>query len=166
MSSKKVATIGMMIALAFVLNYVETLIPINIGIPGVKLGISNIVVIFSLYTLGPATAFFIAIIRIVLCGLTFGSISSMIYSLAGGLLSYFIMFLLKKTDRFSIYGVSVAGGISHNFGQIIMAIIILQTKLLIYYYPVLLLSGSIAGVLIGMISALLVKRLKSVYITE
>lgn len=166
MSSKKVATIGMMIALAFVLNYVETLIPVNIGIPGVKLGISNIVVIFSLYTLGSATAFFIAIIRIVLCGLTFGSISSMIYSLAGGLLSYFIMFLLKKTDRFSIYGVSVAGGISHNFGQIIMAIIILQTKLLIYYYPVLLLSGSIAGVLIGMISALLVKRLKSVYITE
>lgn len=166
MSSKKVATIGMMIALAFVLNYVETLIPINIGIPGVKLGISNIVVIFSLYTLGSATAFFIAIIRIVLCGLTFGSISSMIYSLAGGLLSYIIMFLLKKTDRFSIYGISVAGGISHNFGQIIMAIIILQTKLLIYYYPVLLLSGSIAGVLIGMISALLVKRLKSVYITE
>ncbi|MCI5587306.1 MAG: Gx transporter family protein, partial [Lachnospiraceae bacterium] len=106
------------------------------------------------------------IIRIVLCGLTFGSISSMIYSLAGGLLSYLVMFLLKKTDRFSIYGVSVAGGISHNFGQIIMAIIILQTKLLIYYYPVLLLSGSIAGVLIGMISALLVKRLKSVYITE
>ncbi|MCI5586581.1 MAG: Gx transporter family protein, partial [Lachnospiraceae bacterium] len=107
MSSKKVATIGMMIALAFVLNYVETLIPVNIGIPGVKLGISNIVVIFSLYTLGPATAFFIAIIRIVLCGLTFGSISSMIYSLAGGLLSYLVMFLLKKTDRFSIYGVSV-----------------------------------------------------------
>ena len=163
MSSKKVAAIGMMIALAFVLNYVESLIPINIGIPGVKLGISNIVVVFCMYMLGPVTAFGIAVIRIVLCGLTFGSISSMFYSLVGGLFSYFVMLILMKTDKFSIYGVSVAGGVCHNLGQIILAMIILQTKLLIYYYPLLFISGTIAGVVIGMLSAVLVKRLSFIY---
>lgn len=163
MQSKKIATIGMMIAIAFVLNYIEVLIPINVGIPGVKLGMSNIVVVFCLYTLGPVTAFAIAIIRIILCGLTFGSISSMIYSLAGGMLSYAVMFLMKKINRFSIYGVSVVGGVSHNLGQILMAMLILQTKLLIYYYPFLIVTGVVAGFFVGMLSALLVKRLKPLY---
>lgn len=158
MKTKKIAGIGMMIALAFVLSYIESLIPFSFGIPGIKLGLSNLVVMVSLYQFSTKTAFGISVVRILLAGLTFGSLYSMLYSLAGGLFSFVIMALLKKTKRFSVYGVSMAGGICHNIGQIAVASLILQTGLLVYYLPFLLVSGILAGMAIGFVSGLMIQR--------
>lgn len=160
MDTKNIAKMGMMVAVAFVLSYVESMLPLNFGIPGIKAGFSNIVVIFSLFTFNSVTTFGIAVVRIILCGLTFGSLSSMLYSLAGGILSFLVMLLLKKTKKFSIYGISVAGGVFHNVGQILVAMAVLKTNLLLYYLPFLLLAGVIAGIIVGIIGGILVKRLR------
>lgn len=163
MGTKKIAQIGMLVAVAFVLSYVESLLPISLGIPGIKLGLSNIVVVICLYECSAKETFGIALIRILLCGLTFGSLSTMMYSLAGGMLSFVVMLLLKKSERFSVYGVSIAGGVCHNIGQILVALAVLQTGLLMYYLPFLLLSGCICGAGIGFIAALLAKRLHGLF---
>lgn len=158
-STKKISGIGLMIALAYVLSYIESMLPINVGIPGIKVGLSNIVVIFSLYVFEPLTALGIAIVRIILSGLTFGSLASLMYSFVGGILSFLAMCLLKKLDFLSINGISVVGGVSHNIGQIIVAMFVLQTKLIIYYLPALLISGTIAGVVVGIAGGLIIKRI-------
>lgn len=157
--TKKTATYGLLIALAFIFSYIEFLIPINLGVPGVKLGLANLVVIITLYVSGIPAAFAISIIRIVLNAFTFGNVAAMIYSLAGGILSLLIMILARKTKKFSTLGVSVLGGVFHNVGQIIVAIIVLETGRLIYYLPVLIVSGLVAGIVIGIISAEIIKRL-------
>lgn len=159
--SKKIALFGMMVALAFTFSYLESLIPFNFGIPGVKLGIANLVVVIALYTMTPYEALFISVSRIILSGLTFGNAYSIAYSLCGGLLSYVIMLLLKKT-KLSIVGVSMAGGIAHNIGQIIVAAIIMETIRLAYYLPVLLIAGLITGLLLGIVSRLIVDRVKQI----
>ena len=148
----RVAFLGMLLGLAFVLAYVESLIPFFIGIYGVKLGLANLVVIVALYTLGEKEAFIIAVARIILVGFTFGNLFSMIYSLAGGLLSYFVMLLLKKSNRFSMTGVSVMGGVFHNIGQIIIATFIVSNYSVMYYIPVLMIAGFITGTLIGIVA--------------
>ena len=129
--TKNIARIGMLVAVAFVLSYIESVLPLNLGIPGIKAGLSNIVVVFSIFNFPPLTAFSIAIVRIVLSGLAFGGMSGMFYSLAGGILSFIIMLILKKTRKFSVYGVSVAGGVSHNIGQILVAMAVLPSSMVI-----------------------------------
>ncbi len=156
--TKNIARIGMLVAVAFVLSYIESVLPLNLGIPGIKAGLSNIVVVFSIFNFPPLTAFSIAIVRIVLSGLAFGGMSGMFYSLAGGILSFIIMLILKKTRKFSVYGVSVAGGVSHNIGQILVAMAVLQSSMVIYYLPFLLVAGVAAGIIVGMLAAVLVKR--------
>ena len=163
MNTKKTAQIGMFVAVAFVLGYVESLLPISFGIPGIKLGLSNIVVLLCLYEGTVKEAFGIAIVRIVLSGFTFGSLSMMMYGLAGGMLSFLVMLLLKKSNRFSIYGVSVAGGVSHNIGQILVAMFVLQTGMIMYYLPFLLAAGSVAGICIGCVGGILAKRLHGMF---
>lgn len=157
--TKKIAQIGLLVAAAFVLSYVEALLPIQTGIPGIKLGLSNIVVVLCLYESSAKQACGIALLRIVLNGLTFGSLSTMLYSFAGGMLSFIVMLLLKKGGYFSVLGVSIAGGVCHNLGQIGVAILVLQTGMLVYYLPFLLLAGCAAGICIGIIAAILVRRL-------
>ncbi len=157
--NRKIAYYGLLVALAFIFSYVESLFPINLGIPGVKLGLANLVVIVSLYLFGIREAAVISFIRIVLSGITFGSPAAMVYSLAGGVLSLLIMVIAKKTNKFSTMGVSVAGGVFHNAGQIIVAMIVLETQSLIYYLPVLIISGLVAGVIIGILAAEIIKRL-------
>lgn len=157
--NRKIAYYGLLVALAFIFSYVESLFPINLGIPGVKLGLANLVVIVSLYLFGIREAAVISFIRIVLSGITFGSPAAMVYSLAGGVLSLLIMVIVKKTSKFSTMGVSVAGGVFHNVGQIIVAMIVLETQSLIYYLPVLIISGLVAGVVIGILAAEIIKRL-------
>ena len=149
MSAKKTAFYGMFLALALVAGYIEQLIPINLGIPGVKLGLANIVTMIS-------------VLRILLSGFLFGSGFAMVYSAAGAAMSMLVMALLKKTKKFSSVGVSVAGGIFHNVGQIIVAMIVLETKALAYYLPILILSGLVAGILIGILSGILTKRLNPI----
>jgi len=157
----KIAYIGMLIALAFVFSYIEFLIPINLGIPGVKLGLSNLVIIVALYTLGAPGALALSLVRILLVAFTFGNLSAMLYSLAGGILSFLVMLLAKKLKLFSVTGVSVLGGVFHNVGQIIMAMIIVESANLVYYLPVLIISGLIAGVLVGILAAVITKRLQA-----
>lgn len=160
MSTKKIAYIGLLVALAFVFSYVEFLLPIGLGIPGAKLGLANLVIIVALYTLRERDAFLLSIIRIVLVGFTFGNLTSMMYSLAGGILSFAAMFAAKKTKLLSTTGVSVLGGVCHNIGQIIVAMLILETSSLIYYLPVLIIIGSVSGVVIGVLGAAVTKRIK------
>ena len=163
MGTKKTAQVVMLVAAAFVLGYVESLLPISFGIPGIKLGLSNIVVLLCLYEGTAKEAFGIALVRIVLTGLTFGNFSTMAYSLAGGIFSFLVMFLLKKSNVFSVYGVSIAGGVSHNIGQIAVAVLVLQTGLLMYYLPFLLVAGCVAGACIGFVGGILVKRLHGLF---
>ncbi len=155
--AKDVAFYGVFVALAFVFSYVEALFPVSIGIPGIKLGLANIVVLTALYAMGWKEAFAISCVRIVLAGFTFGSLASMLYSLAGGLLSWAVMVICKKIKAFSMVGVSVAGGIFHNVGQIMMAMLVLRTESLGYYLPVLLIAGTVTGLLIGILGGALLK---------
>ena len=158
-SAKTAAKYGMLIALALVFSYLEAQIPSFFPVPGMKLGLTNIIVLLSLYRMGWKSAMAVNVLRIVLVSFLFGGISAMIYSLAGGMLSTIVMILLKKTDRFRIVTVSIAGGISHNVGQIIVAVFALNTVGIAWYLTVLWFSGLASGTLIGIIGAELVKRL-------
>ena len=162
MKTKKIAYLGLLIALAFVFSYIEFMIPVNIGIPGAKLGLANLVIIVALYTLKEKDAFVLSMIRIVLVGFTFANLASMLYSLAGGMLSFLAMVLAKRSKKLSITGVSVIGGIFHNVGQIIIAICVVKTASLIYYLPVLIVAGISAGVSIGILGAMVTKRIRGV----
>jgi len=157
---KKTAYMGIFLALALICSYIETLIPFHIGIPGVKLGLTNIVIVWALYLLGAKEALAISVMRIVLSGMMFGNAFSIAYSLAGGLLSFIVMFLLKKTGKFKCVSVSIAGGIFHNIGQLLVAAAIVQNLSVFYYIPVLFISGTITGLVIGVISQELILRVK------
>jgi heptaprenyl diphosphate synthase len=150
----------MLVALAFVFSYVETLLPVNIGIPGAKLGLANLVVIVAIYTIGARDAFLLSMVRILLVACTFGNFYSFLYSLAGGTLSFLVMVLAKRLDFFSPRGVSVLGGIFHNVGQIFVAIVLLETSQLLYYLPVLVLAGTGSGIAIGLLSSMIIVRIK------
>ena len=160
LTPRRVALCGMMVALAFILSYVEHLIPFNFGIPGVKLGLANLVVLLALYTLDLRDAFVIAVIRIILTGLTVGGLVSMLYSLAGGLLSFLLMAFLSRKKLLGTTGVSICGGIAHNVGQLLVAMCVLETGNVWYYFPVLLISGAVTGTLIGLVGGLMVGRLQ------
>ncbi len=155
----KIAYTGLFVALAFVFSYVEYLLPLNIGIPGAKIGLPNIVIMAILYTVGTIDAFVLSMVRVVLVGFTFGNMSMMLYSFAGAILSFLVMLAARKTDKFSIMGVSVLGGVFHNIGQIIVAMFVLETGSLIYYLPFLIIVGTVSGVLIGIVSAMITKRI-------
>ena len=150
----------MMTALALIFSYVETFIPINalIPIPGVKLGLANIVVLVALYTMKFGDALAIAVIRIFLSGLLFGNPMTIAYSFVGGMMSLFIMWFLKKT-KLSVIGVSMVGGICHNIGQLLVAVVLTSTVRLAYYLPVLLISGLITGLLMGIVAKIVIERL-------
>lgn len=157
----KIAYWGVFLALALVCSYVESLIPISFGIPGVKLGLTNIVVILMLYTIGAKDVILISVLRIILAGFMFGNAFSIIYSLAGGILSFVVMLLLKNTGKLKILSVSVAGGISHNVGQLIVAALIVENYNILFYVPVLIIAGIITGFLIGLLAGEMVLRIGS-----
>lgn len=161
-NTKKIATFSILVALAFILSYIEVLIPNPFPVPGIKLGLANLVVITAFYCLGNKEAFVISVIRIILVGFTFGNLSTMIYSISGGLLSWFVMFIAKKFNLFSIIGISVIGGIAHNIGQIVMAILMIENMSIIYILPLLLISGVAAGTMIGILGSIIVKRLQNI----
>lgn len=157
--TKAMATRAMLVAVAFVLSWLEAQIPAFFAVPGMKLGLTNLVVLVALYILGSKDALGINLLRILLVGLTFGNAFSLLYSAAGGILSGTCMILLKKTGRFSVTAVSIAGGVMHNVGQIIVAMIVLETKALAYYLIPLWASGIVAGAIIGILSSMVIKRL-------
>lgn len=154
-----VAVCGMMTALAFLFSYVETLIPVNLGVPGVKLGLANLVTIISLYLLGVPAAAVITLVRVILTGITFGNLSMMLYSLAGAALSLLLMVFFKKKDWFGTVGISILGGAGHNVGQLLVAAAVVETSAVFYYLPVLLVAGTVAGAIIGIVGGMMIKRL-------
>lgn len=156
--TKRLVLLAMLTVVAMILSYVESLLP-SVGIPGVKMGLANIAVIFALFRFGWKEAAALSLVRVVLVSLLFGSVGAMLYSLAGAVLSLAVMALLRRIDRFSTVGISVAGGVAHNAGQILMAMLILQTKQLLGYLPVLAVSGIAGGVLTGLAAALLIRRI-------
>lgn len=164
--SKRVAFCAVLTALSMLLSYIDSLIPVLPQIPGIKIGLANIVILLALYMLKGRHALAINIVRILLTGLLFTGVTGMMYSLSGALLSFLLMYLLKRTGLFSIIGVSLAGGAAHNAGQFLVAILFVSNPRLLYYLPVLVISGIFTGILTGMTSHVLLSRLKKVYSTN
>lgn len=159
MKIKKLALSSILLAVALILSYVESLVPLSFAVPGVKMGLPNLVILFALYRLGAKQACAISLVRVVLVSILFGNLFSMVYSLAGAVLSLLVMLLLKRCGKFGTAGVSVAGGVAHNAGQILTAMVLLETAEIGYYLPVLCISGTVAGICIGLVAALLIRRL-------
>ena len=161
---RQITTMGMLVALAMVLGFVETLIPINLGIPGMKLGLANIVVVIALFLFDVKTAVVVSILRIILIAMTFGNMSMMFYSIAGASLSLLSMIAISKIKSFSLISVSIVGGIMHNVGQIICAAFVVRTNGVFTYLPVLIIAGLVSGALIGIVAGLILVRLTNVKI--
>lgn len=157
--AKKTAVLGLCCAGAILLGYVESLIPVIFFVPGMKLGLANLAVVLSLYFLGSGEAASVQMIRILVVGFLFGNLFSIAFSLAGGLLSLGMMCLAKRYGGFTVYGVSITGAVAHNIGQICVAVILVENIRIIYYLPVLLLSGLVTGLLIGLLSDEMIQRL-------
>lgn len=160
-SARTVATLGLCTAIAMVIAWLESqLPPLAVAVPGIKLGLPNIAIIFILYRFGWKEAAGVSFVRIVAVSLLFGNVPTLLYSLAGGFLSLLGMTLLKKTNLLSTVGVSVAGGVLHNVGQILMAMLIMSTAGLGYYLIVLCVTGIISGVFVGLCGSFAVKRIR------
>ena len=157
--TRKLTMLAMTMAVAMVLSYIESQIPAFVAVPGVKVGLANIAVIFALYRFGFKEACLVSFVRVLVMSMLFG-LGAIFYSMAGAVLSLLGMIILKKTRSFSEISVSVAGGVLHNLGQIIAAFIILETNAVKYYLPFLILSGVLAGAVIGTAAGFLVRRIK------
>lgn len=158
-SSAIIATAAVLAALALIFSYIEFLVPLSLGLPGIKLGLANIVIVVALYKLGSRTALLVNVTRILLAAALFGSIFSGLYSLAGGLLSFAAMAFLRRTGLFSTAGVSMAGGVFHNMGQLLIAALIVESYQIFYYFPLLLLAGLATGIVNGIIATLILRAL-------
>ena len=158
-NSKRVAICGVLTALALIFSYIEALIPIPIGIPGVKLGIANIAIIAVIYIIGDGEAIIVNLLRIVLTGILFGNFYSFLFSLAGGMLSVILMILFKKIKKLSMVGVSIIGGVAHNVGQIVAAVFLMDNAAIAYYLPVLIVAGVVTGIVIGCVGQLFTKKI-------
>lgn len=156
----KIALLGISAAIAIVLSYIEAAIPSFIPIPGVKIGLANITIMFALYKLGLPYALLVSFVRLTTIFLLFGGIMPLLYSVVGAILSLTVMYVLKRFTPFSEIGVSVAGAVSHNIAQIIVAIFMFSTETLIYYLPILILSGTVSGIMIGIVSGILIKKIQ------
>lgn len=159
LTTQKTARLGLLTAAAMILSYVESLIPFFPGVPGIKLGLPNLVTVWLLWLGTAGEALAVSVTRILLTGFLFGNLYSILFSLAGGLLSLAAMAVLRRLEGFSIYGVSILGGVCHNMGQLLVAVLVVETYQLAWYLPVLLVSGIVTGAVIGIISGILVRRL-------
>ena len=159
-NNRKLALLGLFCAVAIIFGYVESLIPVFVGIPGIKLGLANLSVLFILMRYSMKEAVIVSAVRIVVIGFLFGNMFSIVYSLAGAALSLTVMALLKKYTKASVFAISMAGGISHNIGQLIVACLIVENRSLLFYAPVLIISGILTGFLIGYLTTETLKRVR------
>lgn len=162
LKTRRLALSAMLAALALIFSYVEAMIPIPVPVPGIKLGIANLVIVIAIYKLGFRYAFTINCVRIVIAGLLFSGVFGMFYSFAGGILSIAVMYLLYKTGWFSMIGVSMAGGVAHNLGQLITACLIVSNIRLMSYFSILLFSGLFSGIAVGFLATLIYRRLTDI----
>lgn len=159
LKTKRLALSAILAAMAMILSYIEALIPVPVPVPGIKLGLANLIVIIAIYKLGFKYAFVINCVRIFTAGLLFTGVFGVIYSMAGGILSILVMYALYKTGLFSMVGISMAGGVAHNFGQLATACIIMSNIRLMSYFSVLLFAGMISGILIGIVAYMVTDKL-------
>ncbi|MGI6011019.1 MAG: Gx transporter family protein [Ruminococcus sp.] len=164
--NRKTAVLGLCAALAILLGYVESLIPLFPGVYGIKLGLSNLVIVFMLYLYGMKEALLVSVIRIVVIGFLFGNLFSILFSLAGALFSLAVMGLVRKVKGMSVIGVSLAGGVAHNMAQMVVAVFLVSSFYLIYYLPVLMVSGVVTGILIGIVSREMIRRIGPLLLKE
>ncbi len=157
---KKMSRLASLTALGFVFSYIEFLLPFHVGVPGVKLGLANLVVILALYLWGFRQALAVSLLRILLVGFTFGGLYPMLYGLIGGLLSLAVMCAAKRGRLLGMTGVSVLGAVSHNVGQILVAVAVTNTLQITYYLPILIVSGIITGAVIGLLAGACLKSLR------
>ena len=157
----RLASFVVFVALALIFSYIETLIPFQIGIPGVKLGLANLVIVIALYRMPVGEVYLLSGVRVVLTGFLFGNLMSILYSLAGGILSLTVMWGMKRIRSVSILGVSIAGGVFHNVGQLLAAALMVETYGVFSYLPVLLISGLLTGFVIGLAAGEMLKRIRS-----
>lgn len=158
--TRKIAFVGITASLALLLSYVEFLLPpIFVAVPGIKVGLPNVIILCVLYCLDIKYAALVSFIRLCISSLLFGNVMTFWYSAAGAVLSLAVMGILKKTDKLSAVGVSVAGGVTHNLGQVLVAMLLLDTPQIAYYLIVLTITGTIAGIFIGLCGAILIKRI-------
>ncbi|MFI3170979.1 MAG: Gx transporter family protein [Eubacteriales bacterium] len=160
MLKNKIAYMGLITALALVFSYAESLVPLYFAVPGIKLGLANVVIVMALYQMGFRDALIISTTRVILAGFFFGNLMSILFSLAGCTLSLVVMNLLYKRESFSVMGVSIAGAVFHNIGQIIVAIIIVESFGVIYYFALLLIAALVTGLIIGILASEMIKRIK------
>ena len=160
--SKKIPVAAILASLALIFSYLEFLFPLSLGIPGIKPGLANIVVVVALYKLGSRTALMVNLTRILLAAALFGSVFSGLYALSGGLVSFAVMTALRKTELFSTAGVSMAGGVFHNLAQLAVDALIVESSLILYYFPLLLLAGMAAGLLNGVLATWILRALRDV----
>jgi len=164
LKTRRLALSAMLAALAMIFSYVEALIPVPVPVPGIKLGVANLVIVMAIYKLGFRYAFTINCVRILISGLLFSGVFGMLYSFAGGILSILVMYLLYKTGWFSMVGVSMAGGVAHNLGQLVTAALLVSNVRMMSYFSILLFSGLISGILIGVLATLIYRRLPDMMI--
>lgn len=148
---KKTAYLGMLTALAILVGYVETLIPVNFGVPGMKIGLSNIVILITIYLYSWREAIVISAARVVVLGFLFGNLFSIQYGMAGAVSSMLIMSVLIRTGKFGSVGISAAGGAAHNVGQILVACIYMPSIPFFWYLPMLLIAGTLTGIVNGFV---------------
>ena len=159
-SARRVAVSGLLTSLMLVLGLIERQFPLTAAIPGIKLGLANLVVVVALYLLNARQALMISVVRILLVSFTFGNMAALLYSITGGLLSFAVMVLCRRIKDLSTMSVSVAGGISHNIGQILVAVFVVKNLNLLFYLPVLMIAGIITGLLIGLVAGLIIPSVR------
>lgn len=158
MKNREITELGLILAIAFVLSYMESCIPVFIAVPGVKLGLANIATMYVLYRYTPWKAVVFMILRVLLTSFLFAGLNTMIFGLVGGSISIICMLIAMKIKKFSVLGISMTGAIAHNFGQIIVACIVMSNINVFYYLPILIITGLISGFFVGYLTALLMKR--------
>lgn len=161
--NKKTAYLGLFVTLALIASYVESLVPFYFGAPGIKLGLANLITVVLLYRASVKDAALVSVLRILLSGFLFGNVFSILYSYAGALLSLLVMCLLKKIKGFSILGISIAGGVFHNLGQVMAAVFLMENGNILYYFPILMVAGIVTGMLIGIGSREVLKRVPELW---
>lgn len=157
MNTKQITQMGMLLSVSLVLGYLESLLPVMVAVPGVKLGIANIVTMLVLYRMGGKQAFFIMLFRVVIAGFLYSGVAGIVYGFMGGIFCIAAMSCLKRIPVFSMLGVSMAGAIFHNVGQIVTAFLVMDNAAILYYLPVLCISGVLAGFAVGFLSHLVIK---------
>lgn len=160
--TKKTAYLGLLCAAAMILGYIESLFPVLAGVPGMKIGLPNLAIVMVMYLYSWKEAAMVSIVRILVIGFLFGNAFSIAFSLAGGMLSLLCMELARRFGKFGCAGVSMVGGVMHNAGQIVIAILIVENVKIGYYFPVLMITGLITGILIGIVSNILVRRMRKI----